>query len=175
MAGNSAKPRSSAPRSGSHNRSSRTDESLRTGRPGLIIAGRFRATAAAHSRTSRAVGCRRTGQVRLVRLLPFARYIILFGRRYVHGVVDPAMPVRRDRAGFGIAVVNHPAALEAQRRIDLAALGAVIFVALLVGTDQFAESRRPQVRPEGRPAPPREEFQQKLFHILNRSKVLSGC
>ena len=37
--------------------------------------------------------------------------------------------------GFSIAVVDHPAPLEAERRIDLAALGPVVAVALLVFAD----------------------------------------
>ena len=45
---------------------------------------------------------------------------------------EPAMPGRRHAGRLGIAVIDHPAPLEAERRIDLAPLGAEIAVALLV-------------------------------------------
>src|SRR5262249_37950608 len=59
-----------------------------------------------------------------------------------------------------------PAPLEAERRIDLAALGAIIGVALLVLADPFAKPPRPQLRAEGLAVPPGEEFEPKLLHEL---------
>src|SRR6202167_3093885 len=78
--------------------------------------------------------------------------------------MDPAMPGRRDAGGLGIAVIDHPAPLEAERGVDLAALGAEIAIALLVFADQFAEPPGPQLRPEGLATPPREDFEKKQFH-----------
>src|SRR5205823_11431989 len=102
--------------------------------------------------------------VRDMRLFPLARRIFLFGRREIDNVMQPAMPGWRHPAGFGIAVVDHPATLETEGRVDLAAVGAVVAVALLVYADQFAEAPRPQLRAERLAIPPGEEFEQKLFH-----------
>src|SRR6202051_3883602 len=99
-----------------------------------------------------------------MRLFPFARRIGLFGRRDVDGVMQPAMPGWRDAGGLGVAVIDHPAPLEAERRIDLAPLGAEIAIALLVLADQFAEPPCPQLGAEGLTIPPRKEFEKKLFH-----------
>src|SRR5260221_10591165 len=99
-----------------------------------------------------------------MRLFPFAGRVALFGRRDVDGVMYPAVPVRRYLGRFGIAVVDDPAPLETKRRVDLAALGAIVGVALLVLADQFAESPGPQLRAKGLAAPPCEKFQQKQLH-----------
>src|SRR5690606_29163695 len=99
--------------------------------PGVVVACHARALARTQQRALGAVGVRRTGRVRLVRLLPLARLVVLLGRRGIHAVVDPAMPARRDRGGFRIAVINDPTA-GAPFRI-LAAL--VIDVAELIGAD----------------------------------------
>src|SRR6185312_16374631 len=105
-------------------------------RPGLVIAGRARAAALREGRTGRPIGERRAGQIRPVRLLPFPWRIAFLSRRYVDGVMHPAMPGRRDGRGLGIAVVDDPAPLKAERGIDLATLGAEITVAELVGADR---------------------------------------
>src|ERR1700691_1359493 len=99
-----------------------------------------------------------------MRLFPLARRIVFLGRGNVDGVMDPAMPGRRNTARLGIAVINNPAALEAERGVDLAAFGAVVAVALLVLADQFAEARGPQLRAEGLAVPPSEHFEEKLLH-----------
>src|SRR4051794_2424683 len=96
-----------------------------------------------------------------MRLLPFARRVAFFGRRDIDGVMNPAVPFRRYPGRLGIAVIDHPAPLEAEGRIDLAALGAIVGVTLLVLADQFAEPPGPQLRAEGLPAPPCEEFEEK--------------
>src|SRR5690348_12030666 len=100
-----------------------------------------------------------------MRLLPLARGVGRLGRRQVDGVMHPAMPGRRNPRRLGQAVIDHPAPLEAERRIDLAADGAVIAVALLVRADQFAEPPGPQLRAKGLAAPPGEELEKKLFHV----------
>src|SRR5262245_32125918 len=102
-----------------------------------------------------------------MRLLPFARGVVLLRRRHIDHVLDPAVPFRRNARGFGIAVIDHPAPFEAQRRVDRPALGAVVAVALIVGADQFAEAPGPQLRAKSLAAPPGEEFQQKLFHPIS--------
>src|SRR5215468_11838325 len=99
-----------------------------------------------------------------MRLLPLARGVVVLRRRHVDDVMDPAVPSRRDARGLGIAVIDHPAALEAERRIDFAAAGAVVAIALIVGADEFAEPPGPELRAKSLAAPPGEEFQEKLLH-----------
>src|SRR5712691_10784960 len=79
-------------------------------------------------------------------------------------MVHPAVPRRRDGRGFGGAVVGHPAPLEAERRIDLAALGAVIAVGELVLADELAIERGPKLRAKSLTVPPGEKAQEKGFH-----------
>src|SRR5687767_6209891 len=81
--------------------------------PGLVVAGRALAVAAARDRALRPAGVDRAGQVREVILLPGLQLEGLGGRRLVEGVVQPAMPLGRDLRGVGIALVDHPAALAA--------------------------------------------------------------
>src|SRR3954453_19477314 len=99
-----------------------------------------------------------------MRLFPLTRRVALFGRRDINGVMYPAVPFRRYLARFGIAVIDDPAPIEAERRVDLAALGAVVGIALPVLADQFAEPPGPQLRAKGLAAPPCEKFQQKQLH-----------
>src|SRR5947209_11683514 len=101
-----------------------------------------------------------------MRLFPGPRPVRLIGRRRIHGVVHPAVPGRADLRRLGIVAVDHPAALEAKRRIDLAALGAVIAVAELVLADELAIERGPHLRAEGLAVPPREAAQKECldFH-----------
>src|SRR5207249_3268278 len=77
-------------------------------------------------------------------------------RQGINGVVQPAMPgLRHDRSLRG-AAINHPASLESEPRIDLAAPRAVIAIADLVLAPVPAVERGPQPRAGGRPAPPRQ-------------------
>src|SRR5690606_39932845 len=64
--------------------------------------------------------------------ISLTRLIVLFGRRRVDSVMHPAMPGWRHRRGFSVPVIDHPAPLEAEGRIDLATPGAEITVAALV-------------------------------------------
>src|SRR5258708_4848364 len=121
---------------------------LSSRRPRLVVAGRLRAAALRQGRSGRALRPRRAGHVGPVRLPPRPRRDLLLGRRHVDGVVHPAVPGRADRRGLSIAVVDHPAALEAERRIDLAALGAEIAVAELVFPDELAIEAGPHLRAE---------------------------
>src|SRR6478752_1421122 len=132
--------------------------------PGLVIAGCLRTAAARQRRAGRPIGCWRPGHVWHMRLLPFARLIVLFGRWNIHNVMNPAMPFRRNAAGFRRAIVDHPAPLEAKRRVDLPAARPVIAVTLAVLADQFAKSRGPKLRTEGLAIPPGKEFEEKLLH-----------
>ena len=75
-------------------------------------------------------------------------------------MVQPAVPAGRRHRGFREAVVDHPAPLEAQRRIDLAAARAVIGVAELVVADQLAVAAGVEQRVERRAVPPGEESQE---------------
>src|SRR5947209_7823706 len=129
-------------------------------RPGLVIAGRRVAAVLGERRAGRAIGLRRAGEIRPVRLLPGPSLHNLLGRRHVDGVMQPPMPARRHLRGLRVAVVDHPAALEPERRIDLAAAGSVIAIAELVGPDRFAIGPGPQLGPERGAVPPGEEAQQ---------------
>src|SRR4051812_23113585 len=112
--------------------------------PGLVIAGRLRPAACGQRRAGRTIGAGRAGHVRPMRLLPGARLVVFLRRRHVDGVMQPAMPRWRHRRGLGVAVVDHPAALEEQRRIDLAAFGTVVTVAEFILADGFAVHPRPE-------------------------------
>src|ERR1700721_2202122 len=133
-------------------------------RPRLVIAGGLGAAGACQRRAGRTVGRGSPCHVRQMRLLPFARRIGLFGRRDIDGVMQPAMPGRRHAGGHGIAVVDHPASLEAERRVDLAPLCTEIAIALFVLANQFAEPPCPELGAESLAIPPREDFEKKLFH-----------
>lgn len=61
-------------------------------RPGLVVAGRLGPLATRHRRARRPVGSRCPGQVRDMRLLPFARLVIDLGRRAVDDMMQPAVP-----------------------------------------------------------------------------------
>src|SRR5262249_39081624 len=94
----------------------------------------------------------------------WTRFVAILCRRDVDGVVQPAVPRRRHAGGFGIAVIDHPAPLEAERRIDRAAAGPVVAIAALIGTDQVAEPPGPELGAAGLAVPPGEDFQPKLLH-----------
>src|SRR5205085_11650514 len=130
-------------------------------RPGLVVAGGRRTPAGGERGAGGTIGLRGAGHVRNMRLFPFARRVFVLRRRDVDRVMDPAVPFRRDARGLGIAVIDHPAPLETERRIDRATAGAVVAVALIVGADQFAEPPGPELRAKGLAAPPGEEFQEK--------------
>ena len=71
---------------------------------------------------------------------------------------------RRDTGRLGQTVIDHPAPLEMQRRIDLAAARPVVAVALLVFAEQLAEPVGPELGAKGLAIPPGEDFEQELFH-----------
>src|SRR5262249_6740132 len=79
------------------------------------------------------------------------------------------MPGRRNHRGFGVTIVDHPAPLEVERRIDLAALGAVIAVAELILADELAIERGPHLRAEGLAIPPGEEAREEGRDFHRRS------
>src|SRR5262245_23435548 len=103
------------------------------------------------------MGAGRAGEVGPVRLPPWPRRDLVLGRRYVEGVMQPAVPASRHAAGFGEAVVDHPSPLAPQRRIGLPAPGAVVAIADLVRADELAIERSPQQRAERRSVPPRKK------------------
>src|SRR6266852_9842800 len=137
---------------------------LASGRPGLIVAGRLGPAAACQRRSGWPIGRGRARHVWNMRLFPLARLVALFRRRHVDGVVHPAVPRRRDAACLGRAVIDHPAPLEVERGIDLAASGPIIAVALFVLADQLAEPPGPQLGAKGLAVPPSEELEKELFH-----------
>ena len=76
--------------------------------------------------------------------------IALFGRRYVGAKMHPAMPARRNKRSFGIAVIEHPAPVQFAMPI--------ITVAEFVGTDIAAVKRGPHPEAKGLPLPPDEKL-----------------
>src|SRR5438552_16885493 len=109
-------------------------------------------------------GC--AGEIGPVRLPPRPRSNVFLRRQGINGVVQPAMPGRRHDRSLRGAAINHPASLESEPRIDLAAPRAVIAIAELVLAYELAVERGPQQRAEGRPVPPGKEAQKKGFHRL---------
>src|ERR1700739_3005437 len=108
-----------------------------------------------------------------MRLLPLARLVAILGRGGVDDMGDPALPPARNAACLGKAVIDHPAPFEMQRRIDLAAAGPIVAVALLVLAHQFAEPVGPELGAESLAIPPGEEFEQELFHAGCRLPTLN--
>ena len=69
--------------------------------------------------TGRQVPPQRTGEVRLMGLLPVILACRLFRRNFICRVMHPAMPVRRNFAWLHNAVIHHPAALSPHLRVNL--------------------------------------------------------
>src|SRR4051794_39202846 len=109
--------------------------------PGLVVARGFRPAALRQSRTGGTMRPRRAGEVGPVRFPPRARHDRFLRRRHIDGVMNPAVPRWRHARSFDHAVVDHPAPLKPERRIDLAALGAVVAVAELVLAYELAVKR----------------------------------
>src|SRR5947209_2153944 len=148
---------------GTRNRSPAVERTPVSGRlpparhPCLVIACRLRPAALRKRRAARALRRRRAGHVRPVRFLPAMRAVLLLGRRRIHGVMHPPMPRRADLRGFGIIAVDHPAPFEAERWIDLAALGTIIAIAEFILADELAIQRSPHLCAEGLAVPPGED------------------
>src|SRR5882724_10481725 len=102
---------------------------LSPGPPGLVVAGRLWATPLRQCRARGPMCARRAGHIGPMRLPPGARNDFLLGRWNVHGMVEPAMPRRRDRRSLSHSVVDHPAALETKAWVDLPAARAEIAIA----------------------------------------------
>src|SRR3954469_24491703 len=96
--------------------------------PGLVIAGRARATALCQGRAGRTVCGGRAGEIGAMRFPPWQWRDLLLRRRHVDGMMQPAVPRRRHGRGFAKAVVGHPAPLEAEGGVDLTALGSIILI-----------------------------------------------
>src|SRR6476620_7350335 len=143
--------------------------------PGLVVARGLRPAALRQSRTGGTVRPRRAGAVGPVRFPPRARDDRFLRRRHIDSVMHPAVPRWRNARGFDGAIVDHPAPLEPERRIDLATLGAVVAVAELVLANELAVKGGRQQRAEGRPVPPGEEAQEKRFHQLANGSPEGGA
>src|SRR5262249_24931820 len=111
----------------------------------------------------------RAGHVGPMWLPPGARNDLVLGRRNIHGVVQPAMPRRRNCRGLRHAVVDDPAALEPKVRVDLATPRAVVAIAELVLTDELAIEAGPDLRAAGPAVPPCEEAQQEIHRARHRT------
>src|SRR5690606_10949133 len=118
----------------------------------------------AEHRTLRTIRGGRARQVRDMRLLPLARLVVFGGRRRIVPVMQPAVPAGRHSRGFGIAVVDHPAA-----RIALIILAAlVIDVSRLVGADLLAVPPRIEARIEVLAVPPGKYLRENGLHRFLR-------
>src|SRR3954447_17696161 len=119
---------------------------------------------------------RRPGRVRAVGFLPRPRLVSFLGRRRVHDVMHPAVPRRADHRSLGVITIDDPAPLEAEGRIDLAALRSVIPVAELILADELAITERPQLRAEGLAVPPGEDAREECgdFHPRRSCQFTSG-
>ena len=93
-----------------------------------------------------------------MRLFPSISFSRFQCRGRVHDMVQPAVPTWRNQRSLGKRPVDHPAAIEAKRGINLAAPRAVIEVAKLVLPDELAKPPRPQLSAVGLAIPPREEL-----------------
>src|SRR5262245_14073009 len=142
---------------------------LSPGRPGLVIAGRLWTPPLRQCRAGRPMGARRAGQIGPMRLPPGTRNHLLLSWRNVHGMVEPAMPRRRNRRGLSQAVVDHPAALETKVWVDLPAARAEIAIAEFVLTHELAIEVGPDLRAEGPTVPPCEEAQQEIHRARHDS------
>src|SRR5262245_61572932 len=78
-------------------------------------------------------------------------------------MVHPAVPAGADGRRLGIAVIDHPAPVKTEHRIDLAALAAVVAIAALVLADELAVERGPDLGAEGLAVPPGEDAQKECF------------
>src|SRR5882724_11237709 len=119
---------------------------LSPGGPGLVVAGRLWPPPLHQCRAGGPMCARRAGHVGPMRLPPGARNDLLLGRWNVHGMVEPAMPRRRDRRGLSHSVVCHPATLETKVWVDLPAARAEVAIAELVLADEFAIEAAPDLR-----------------------------
>src|SRR5260221_1003834 len=115
-------------------------------RPGLIIAGRLFTLAAGQDMARWPVGKLGSRQIGLMQLLPDRP----LGRRQGSmGAMQPGIPVGRYLARLDGAAIHHPAAF------PLLTLGApidIIFVAKLIGADQFAAKHRKKTGADRHPA-----------------------
>src|ERR1700744_4860454 len=134
---------------------------LRARAPGLVVAASGLARTGPESRPVRANRRGGAGRVPDMRLLPSVGLIGFLGRRHVDRVMKPAVPARRSHRGLRDAVINHPAPLEAERRVD--ARLSIIGVAELVVAHQDAKAAGVKARVEIRAIPPGEIVQQKLL------------
>src|SRR5688572_1416961 len=98
-----------------------------------------------------------------MRLLPGTRTVIFLGWRHVDCVVQPTVPIRRHARRLGKAVVDDPAPLEAERWVDLAALGSEVAVARLVLAHELAITPGPELRAERLAVPPGEKAREEIF------------
>src|SRR5215469_2440443 len=111
-------------------------------RPGLVVADGAGARPAFQHRTGRAIGGRRAGQIRLMRLLPRINRLVGVGRYAVGRMVQPSVPHRRHARRVLVALIDHPAAFAALAPAAAferpMATFAIIAVAERVGADALA-------------------------------------
>src|SRR5262249_3559212 len=132
--------------------------------PGLVVAGGLGPTPLRQGRPARSTRKERAGKIGPMRLFPRVQLGLVQRRRHVDGLEQPAVPVRRHLGGLHEAVIDHPAALESERRIDLAAARAVIAITELIGSDKLAIEFRPHQCSESLTVPPSEKAQQESLH-----------
>lgn len=136
------------------------------GNPRLVITCGWWAMSRGQSRALRTICCGRTSEIGLMRQLPFLRHVVFLARGYVDRIMQPAVPAGRNGRGLGIAIIDHPAALDADGRIYFAATRAIIAIAVLIFTHEFAMKARGPQGAEGCAVPPGKDAQQEIFHWL---------
>src|SRR5690606_22966815 len=125
--------------------------------PGLIVGCRCRCSIRSAEAAGRHITRRNTGCIRQMWLFPVAHPVFLLARRRVDTSGKPAMPTRRHPRGLGLTIIDDPTPVA----IPL----AVVLVAELILTDEFALTGDEEPGPHGLAVPPGEEFQQKSLEF----------
>src|SRR3954465_15972376 len=86
--------------------------------PGHVVARGSPPLPPGQLRTRRPVRVRRAVLILHWRLLPCLRLVVLLARREIDVVAEPAAAARRHLRGVGVAVIDHPAPLGADRAVD---------------------------------------------------------
>src|SRR5690606_18045171 len=104
-------------------------------------------------------------------LLPVARLVVLSGRRRIDPVMQPAMPARRDRRCFRIAIIDDPAAVLAVR----GGSALLIYVSKFVLTDTLSAPPCLNTCVEALAIPPGEQLRENLLHhilVAERRRII---
>ena len=92
--------------------------------------------------------------------------IVFPGRGHINGMVEPAIPARRNTGGFCNAVIDDPAFVCGRIM--------VICVAELIMADQFTFAPRIKTGPHGLAVPPGEHLYEKVLHVSSQAPDFCG-